>query len=54
MMPDKSLSAVLGGLAKHSNTTHSTPEACRACDSIDCIEPAFDDTFGTTAHGEKK
>jgi hypothetical protein len=22
--------------------------------SIDCIEPAFDDTFGTTAHGEMK
>ena len=25
-----------------------------ACDSIDCIEPAFDDTFGTTALGEMK
>ena len=28
--------------------------ACDSIDSIDCIEPAFDDTFGTTALGEMK
>ena len=41
-------------LAQLSGPVNSTPDTCRACNSIDCIEPAFDDTFGTTDHGDMK
>jgi serine O-acetyltransferase len=40
-------------LARLSGTS-STPDTCRTCDSDDCIDAAFDDTFSTTAHGEMK
>ncbi|MBC7861051.1 MAG: serine O-acetyltransferase [Burkholderiaceae bacterium] len=39
-------------LARMASQSHATPDTCRTCDSDDCIETAFDDTF--KAHGGMK
>jgi serine O-acetyltransferase len=39
-------------IARMANQAGATPDTCRTCDSDDCIETAFDDTF--KAHGGMK